>query len=322
MTSALKSNREKEIFWEYLRKNGFNRTAQKELILSVFLQAEKHLTVEQLHELVRKKDKTLGYITVYRTLNALVECGLARKVDLGDGKTRYEHLYEHPHHHHIICTGCLKTIEFFSAEIEQLQEDIMRLYNFKQQYHHFQIFGLCHECQTEQVPKHEDRTVSDKVFLRDALRTVIDVETKGLSFYQEAAELTQNLRGKTMFRSIARQEEEHLSELQKEYQGFVRKNRAIEQEPVFLLLDRSSLKNIFPSSQEAKRLVPKDADDLQALSIAIESERESYQYFKNFAEKFKDSRGKKIFLQFMEAERDHLLALQREYDRVVQSGRS
>src|SRR5262245_66077260 len=85
--------KEKEIFFEHLRRAGFKKTTQRELILEVFLKTEGHLSAEDLYNIVKVEDPTVGFTTVYRTLKLLAECGLAREERLSDTHTRYEHLY-------------------------------------------------------------------------------------------------------------------------------------------------------------------------------------------------------------------------------------
>ena len=138
---------EKEIFHEHIQKAGLKRTAQRDLILDVFLRTEKHLSSEDLYELVKQEDPGVGHTTVYRTLKLLVEAGLAREVRFGDGRTRYEHNYKHPHHDHMICTECGKTIEFYSAELEAIQDAIVARYHFTPTQHSLRIFGICAQCQ-------------------------------------------------------------------------------------------------------------------------------------------------------------------------------
>ncbi|MCS6873282.1 MAG: Fur family transcriptional regulator [Acidobacteriota bacterium] len=138
---------EKEIFEQHIRKKGLRRTAQRDLILEIFLRTEDHLSSEDLYWLVQKEDPSIGYTTVYRTLKLLTEAGLAREVRFGDGKTYYEHHYKHQHHDHMICTECGRVIEFYSPEIEALQDEMAAKYNFKPIYHNLRILGLCAECQ-------------------------------------------------------------------------------------------------------------------------------------------------------------------------------
>ena len=95
-----------ELFTDYLRKNGLRMTRQRQTIVESFLSADGHVSTDELYDLVKRKDKTLGYTTVFRTLKALKDCGLARETYLSDGRTRFEHLYHRPYHHHIVCQEC------------------------------------------------------------------------------------------------------------------------------------------------------------------------------------------------------------------------
>jgi Fur family ferric uptake transcriptional regulator len=117
------------------------------LILEVFLRTEGHLSSEDLYDLVKSEDPTVGFTTVYRTLKLLVECGLAREERLGDGRMRYEHLYNHQHHDHLICTECGRLIEFYSEVIERKQDEIAAHYKFLPTRHSLRIWGICSECQ-------------------------------------------------------------------------------------------------------------------------------------------------------------------------------
>ena len=47
--------------------------------------------------------------------------------------------------------------------------------------------------------------------------------------------------------------------------------------------------------------------------IGIRCERGSHRFFKRYGEKFEDSEGKRVFLEFADEERDHLELLIREY---------
>ena len=138
---------EKTIFLDHLKSAGFKRTAQRDLILEVFLRTEGHSSAEDLYQLVKAEDPTVGFTTVYRTLKLLAECGLAREERLGDGRQRYEHKYNHQHHDHLICTVCGELIEFYSEEIENKQDEIAAAHHFQPTHHSLRIFGICRNCQ-------------------------------------------------------------------------------------------------------------------------------------------------------------------------------
>ena len=138
---------EKEIFLNHVQKYGLRRTAQRDLILEVFLRTSEHLSSEDLYDLVKKEDPTVGQTTVYRTLKLLSEAGLAREVRFGDGRTHYEHHYNREHHDHMICTECGKVVEFFSSELEAMQDEIAAKHNFILTQHSMRLLGLCEDCQ-------------------------------------------------------------------------------------------------------------------------------------------------------------------------------
>ncbi|PYS49159.1 MAG: transcriptional repressor [Acidobacteria bacterium] len=140
---------EQEIFHRYIQKSGLKHTAQRDLILDVFLRTEKHLSSEDLYRLVQKEDPNIGQTTVYRTLKLLTEAGLAREVRFGDGRTHYEHNYKHQHHDHMICMECGEIIEFYSAELEAIQEAMAAKHRFEVKQHLLRILGVCAKCRRE-----------------------------------------------------------------------------------------------------------------------------------------------------------------------------
>jgi Fur family ferric uptake transcriptional regulator len=147
-------SKEREIFLEHIQKAGLRRTGQRDLIMDIFLRTEEHLTSEDLYYLVQKEDPTVGHTTVYRTLKLLTEAGLAREVRFGDNKTYYEHHYNHEHHDHMICTECGKVIEFFSAGIESLQDQMADKFDFRPTHHSLRMWGVCSDCQKVETESH------------------------------------------------------------------------------------------------------------------------------------------------------------------------
>lgn len=67
-------------------------------------------------------------------------------------------------------------------------------------------------------PSEARGTISASAGERDALRQAIKSEQEAIAFYREAEDSTPDLRGKTMFKSLAREEEGHLALLEEELQ--------------------------------------------------------------------------------------------------------
>jgi Fur family ferric uptake transcriptional regulator len=89
-----------------LRPEGSKRSSKRDMIVNVFLRQEGHFSADDLVDIIRREDHRISRATVYRTLQWMVEAGIARKVDFGEGRFRFEHSYRHPRHFHLICKTC------------------------------------------------------------------------------------------------------------------------------------------------------------------------------------------------------------------------
>ncbi len=305
-----------EIFSDYLKENGLKMTRQRRLIVETFLYTDGHLSADELYEATRRKDPGIGYTTVFRTLKAMTECGLARETDLNDGRTRFERLYRRPKHHHIVCQECHKTIEFFSPELEELQSSIASEYGLKPVQQRLQIYGICKECQEKKTPSMQVYD-NEKVFARDALRIAMVTEERGVSFYRSAAESATSKSAKKAFLSMLEEEERHLSHLRVEWDRLVTDTPEIVSAPVFLHFDFEALEAIFPSELKVREGLLENLSELGALKVALKMEREAYAFFTEYAQRFEDTRGRDIFLKFAAEEKEHCDIIRTELDRLT-----
>ena len=134
------------IFHQHLKRVGLKHTEQRDVILRTFLETHEHLSTDELYRLVRRKAPRIGFTTVYRTLKLLADCGLASEVAFHDGVSRYEHQYNRRSHHHMVCTECGASVEFFSPELERLEQEIGKKHHYTPARHTFQIYGVCEPC--------------------------------------------------------------------------------------------------------------------------------------------------------------------------------
>lgn len=134
---------------------GYRLTIGREAILKVLAKSDMHLSAEDIYMKIHSRHPNIGLTTIYRTLDVLSSLGMVYKLDFGDGRARYE-LAEGPkgahHHHHLVCTGCKRVIDytdFVDEEIELLKETekgLSKKYNFKITNHLIQFYGLCNIC--------------------------------------------------------------------------------------------------------------------------------------------------------------------------------
>lgn len=294
---------------ESLRPAGGKRSSKRDLILSLFLRQEGHLSADDLFDIVRREDPGIGRATVYRALQWMVGAGVARKVDFGDGRSRFEPSYRHPRHFHLICTTCHRSSEFLSSDIESFIDEVADARRFAAGQTVLQIFGQCDECRTGRKSPPLDGTTTELVFARDALRIAIATERSGLDFYLRASRMTTDPRGRDVFQRLAAEEREHLGTLERRYAELLAQDPQLESRPTFLFF-KGAASGLFAEGAEK---LARGVDDQQALIIGIKCERGSHKFFKRYGERFEDSEGKHIFLEFAAEERAHLDLLIGEY---------
>jgi Fur family ferric uptake transcriptional regulator len=296
-----------------LKPDGGKRSSKREQIVNVFLRQEGHLSADDLVDLIRREDQRISRATVYRTLQWMVDAGIARKVDFGEGRFRFEHSYRQPRHFHLICKTCHRSFEFLSSDIEASVDEVSVARSFTVSQSVVQIYGTCEECRTGRAPSTTADGHTDLVFARDALRIAIATERSGLEFYSRAARVTKDARGRKVFNDLAMEEKEHLGKLEARYGELLQRDPQLESRPTFLFF-KGAANGLF--AEGAERLL-RGVNDQQALLIGIRCERGSHRFFKKYGERFEDSEGKQIFLEFANEERDHLDLLVREYRALV-----
>jgi len=292
-----------------LRPAGSKRSSKRDRVLEVFLRQDGHVSADELFDLSRRETAGIGRATVYRTLQWMVDAGIARKVDFGEGRSRFEPSYRHPRHCHLICTRCRSSSEFLSSDVETLLEEIAAARQFTTSQATVQISGLCEQCRTGRTTPTIDGATTGMVFARDALRMAIATERSGLDFYTRAAGLTTDPRGRSVFHKLAAEEREHLATLEQRYRELIAGDPELEARPTFLFF-KGAASGLFA---EGARQLRQGVNDQEALLIGIKCERGSHKFFQKYGERFEDSEGKHIFLEFAAEERAHLELLMREY---------
>lgn len=147
-----------ELLISDLRSKGLRVTPQRELIMRIFQEQEvegKHLSAEDVFEILKTKGEQISLATTYRTLRMLVKMGILRELDFAETHKHYE-LIDHDAspHHHIICLNCNKTIEFEDDEINRLGKLIADKYGVEVIDMQFQIFANCPESEDDEERRH------------------------------------------------------------------------------------------------------------------------------------------------------------------------
>ena len=130
----------KTAFKGLLSKDGMKMTSARLAVLDNILSSDKHRECEEIFNALVKKKVKISRATTYRTLDILVKYDYIRKLDIGDGKIRYEKKLGNPHHDHMICIETGDIIEFYNEAIETLQDKIAKNHGYEVIRHVHQLF--------------------------------------------------------------------------------------------------------------------------------------------------------------------------------------
>lgn len=133
-----------------LNASPFKLTPQRQEVLQViFEHRHRHLSAEDIYEILRVRSAEIGLATVYRALDLFIDINILHKVDFGDGRTRYEITPHQRHrHHHLICLNCGEVTEAKEDLLNQLEEVIERENDFLVVDHSVKFYGYCKKCHT------------------------------------------------------------------------------------------------------------------------------------------------------------------------------
>jgi len=131
---------------DYLKEHRLRSTRQRDLILEAFLDHGSHASVDELYQVVRSRDPSVGHATVYRSMSLFVAAGIAGERRFHEGVSRYEPALDVDHHDHLVCVACGQIEEFEDPTIERSQEQVAATHGFQVRYHRLELYGLCRNC--------------------------------------------------------------------------------------------------------------------------------------------------------------------------------
>ncbi len=135
-----------ETFIETLHSRGFRITPQREMIIEAIAHQGEHINADEVFGLVHKRTQAVNIATVYRTLDLLVEQGLASRIDLGEGRVIYAN-QQHGPHIHLVCRKCGMVYDADPALLSVFREHLQADYQFAADLQHISVPGLCKDCQ-------------------------------------------------------------------------------------------------------------------------------------------------------------------------------
>ena len=118
---------------------GIRMTAQRSLIIETLIGSDDHPDADQVYRRAVERDESISLPTVYRTLNLLDDAGIIKKINMNDGKARFESVRED--HDHLIDADNGHIHEFYNRELKKILESIAENMGYEVIDHRIEIVG-------------------------------------------------------------------------------------------------------------------------------------------------------------------------------------
>lgn len=132
-------------FAEHIRQQGYRMTPQRQLVLTVIVDHDGHVTTNEIVTAVQTEMPVLNRATVYRTLDFLCDLQLITRTEIG-GQAVYELSIEETHHH-LVCRVCGHVAELSDDYFQNLADHLFVEHGFVAELNHMAISGVCGPCQ-------------------------------------------------------------------------------------------------------------------------------------------------------------------------------
>ena len=122
---------------------------RQQVLLEQLRLADRELSGQDLHALLRQGPQPMGLATVYRHLRQLQQRGLIRCRHLPSGEALFAPVERDEHH--LTCVDCGTTLVLEHCPMYEVQLHGDHAEGFQMLFHTLEFFGLCRRCQGRQT---------------------------------------------------------------------------------------------------------------------------------------------------------------------------
>ena len=128
-----------------LKVAGLRLTNQRALIMEIIRQGRGHLDADEIYRRACKKEPRISLSTVYRALQTFKKLGLVEELHFDESHHHYE-VKPSTEHHHLVCLGCGRVIEFQYPLSRYIKRNIPESRDFDITETEIRLTGYCSKC--------------------------------------------------------------------------------------------------------------------------------------------------------------------------------